>query len=125
MIDLEVKVQTEAERDIMHEKINQYGLSSKEALKASKELDIEVLKGIMALNPEVKILYMDKLLKQKDEEIRRLQNKIAEMKSQPARDKAEVISMYVEAGFPLKEAILTVKERMLWCWNFQYSVKEL
>lgn len=79
----------------------------------SEKLDAEILKGMMELNPAIKILYMNKVIEQKDEEIRRLQNVIAEMKRQQVNDRVEKIVMMYEIGIPYKLAILKEKEGIL------------
>lgn len=65
-------------REKLHQAIDQYGLESKEALKASEELDQEVLKEMLK-DPKNEVIYLKQMLLAKDCEIKRLQMRLIEL----------------------------------------------
>ncbi|CAI3547910.1 Spo0E family sporulation regulatory protein-aspartic acid phosphatase [Clostridium neonatale] len=98
MIDMELKT-TENARNFMHKQIDKFGRDSKEALKASQDLDQKILEGMLKQDPKIENKYLRTVIKSKDIQISRLQNEI-QRKEQRLRELAEIAVMYYETDLP-------------------------
>ena len=101
---IDMKVTTEQARNDLHDALNRCGRGTKEVQEASEKLDNNILEEMLRQDPVIENQYLKRLLKAKDEEIRKLQNEISLRNIN--RDLSEIAVMYNEAGLNIHQSIL-------------------
>ena len=86
--------------------IDERGISSKEALIASEELDKEILEEMLK-DPKIENIYLKQIVKAKDYRIAKLEEIIRNLRRMNRRinDLAEVAVMLNETGIPAKDSV--------------------
>lgn len=102
-MEINIEVTTEQARDTLHKVLSEFGRGTKEVQEASEKLDNKILEEMLRQDPVIENQYLKRLLKAKDEQIRRLQNEISFRNIN--RDLAELAAMYNEAGLNLHDSI--------------------
>lgn len=113
-MSITIKAVTEASRDKMYEQINNSSsLVENNVVKASQELDQNILAEMVRQDPKIENIYLKNVIKSKDQEIRTLQKKNYEneVKLQRINDIIESAVMRFETGMMAINAIDLAKKQ--------------